>query len=117
MVKRRQARIDEELKRILSDLIAREVRDSRLSPMTSVTRTEVTNDLKYAKVFVSVYGNEEEKENTMAALRSAAGFLRSQLASRVDMRRAPELTFELDDSIDNGLHIASLLEQVSHERS
>lgn len=115
MANRRQARIDEEVKRILSELITRDVKDTRLSPMTSVTRAEVTTDLKYAKIFVSVYGTEEEKQSTMLALKSASGFLRSQLASRIDMRRAPELTFALDDSIDHGMHIASLLEQVHND--
>lgn len=115
MGSRRQARVDEEIKRVLSELISRELRDSRLPSMTSVTGAEVTSDLKHAKIYISVYGNEEEKKNAMAALASAAGFLRSQLSARVDLRRAPELTFELDNSVDRGMHIASLLEQVKND--
>lgn len=112
MAGNRRARIDEEVKRALGDIIAHEVKDERLSPMTTVTRVEVTTDLKFAKVAVSVYGTDEEKERTMQALRHAAGFLRSQLAQRVDLRRAPELQFELDRSVDHSLHVAALLDQV-----
>ena len=113
MAANRRARIDEEVKRALGDIIAHDVRDERLSSMTSVTRVEVTTDLKFAKVYVSVYGTDEEKEQTLTALEHAAGFLRSQLAQRIDLRRAPELNFELDRSVDHSLHIAALLDKVS----
>lgn len=112
MAGNRRARIDEEVKRALGDIIAHEVKDDRLSPMTSVTRVEVTTDLKFAQVSVSVYGSDEEKERTLEALRHAAGFLRSRLAQRIDLRRAPELHFELDRSVDHSLHIAALLDKV-----
>ncbi|MBD5559648.1 MAG: 30S ribosome-binding factor RbfA [Clostridia bacterium] len=115
MAGNRRARIDEEVRRALGDIIAHEVKDDRLSPMTSVTRVEVTTDLKFAKVAVSVYGTEEEKERTMEALRHAAGFLRTKLAQRVDLRRAPELSFELDRSVDHSVHIASILDKVRSE--
>lgn len=112
MAGNRRARIDEEVKRALGDIIAHDVKDDRMAPMTSVTRVEVTTDLKFAKVGISVYGTDEEKERTLAALRHAAGFLRSQLAQRIDLRRAPELSFELDRSVDHSLHIAELLDKV-----
>lgn len=113
MAGNRRARIDEEVKRVLGDILSHEVKDERLSPMTTVTKAEVTNDLKYAKIFVSVYGTDEEKERTMQALSHAAGFLRSRLAARIDLRRAPLLTFELDQGVDHGLHIAELLDKVN----
>lgn len=113
MAGNRRARIDEEVRRVLGDIISHQVKDERLSPMTTVTKVEVTTDLKYAKVFVSVYGTPEEKEQTMEALSSAAGFLRSRLASRIDLRRAPMLKFELDQGVDHGLHIAELLDKVN----
>ena len=115
MAGNRRARIDEEVRRALSAIISQEVKDDRLSQMTTITRAEVTTDLKYAKVYVSVYGSEEEKKQTMEALERASGFLRSKLASRIDLRRAPQLTFELDESVDHGLHIAELLDKVKTE--
>lgn len=112
MAGNRRARIDEEVRRVLGDIIAHDVKDDRLSEMTSVTRVEVTPDLKFARVGISVYGTDEEKERTLEALRHAAGYLRSQLAQRIDLRRAPELNFELDRSVDHSLHIAALLDKV-----
>lgn len=109
MAGNRQARIDEEVKRVLSDIVAHDVRDDRLSPMTSLTRVSVTTDLKYAKVYVSVLGTPRERSQTIDALRHGAGFIRSQLARRISLRRAPELIFEIDDSVEHGLHIAKLL--------
>lgn len=115
MAGNRQARIDEEVKRVLSDIVANDVRDDRLSPMTSITRVSVTTDLKYAKVYVSVFGTSRERSQTIDALRHAAGFIRSQLAKRVTLRRAPELIFEIDDSVEHGLHIAKLLSDIKTE--
>lgn len=109
----RKARVDEEVKRAVSEIIASDVKDDRLSPMTSVTAAEVTTDLKYAKIYISVFGSEKEAAKTMDALQHAAGFIRSQLAKKISLRRAPELIFALDNSVENGLHIASLLAEVS----
>lgn len=111
----RRARVDEEVKRAVSEIIASDVKDDRLSPMTSVTAAEVTTDLKYAKIFISVFGTEKESDKTMDALAHAAGFIRSRLAKKISLRRAPELIFELDNSVENGLHIAQLLADVQPE--
>lgn len=117
MAKTRQARIDEEVKRALSEIIAGEVKDDRLSPMTSVTKVQVTNDLQLAKVYLSVLGDEKERQRTMAALKHASGFIRSRLARKTSLRHAPEFTFVFDDSLEHGLHIAQLLEDVGASRT
>lgn len=111
----RRARVDEEVKRAVSEIIASDVKDDRLSPMVSVTAAEVTQDLKFAKIFISVFGTDKERARTMEALEHAAGFIRSRLARKISLRRAPELIFEPDNSVENGLHIARLLSEVQAE--
>lgn len=108
----RRARVDEEIKRAISEIIASDVKDDRLSPMVSVTGAEVTTDLKHAKIYISVYGTDKERRRTFEALEHAAGFIRSRLAKKISLRRAPELVFEADNSVENGLHIAKLLSEV-----
>lgn len=104
----RRAQVDEEVKRALSSILAREVKDDRLGPLTSVTRVEVTKDLKYAKVFVSV----GDQKHAMDALEHASGFIRGRLAKMLPFRRTPELIFVRDTSVDHGFRIAQLLEDV-----
>ena len=93
-------RINSAVQRELSVLISREVKDPRISPLTSVTDVEVATDLKTAKVYISVLGDEEAKSNTLAGLKSAEPFLRSALARNVNLRNTPELFFKLDESIE-----------------
>lgn len=108
----RRERVDEEVKRAVSEILASDVKDDRLSPMASVTGAEVTPDLKFAKVYVSVFGTDKERAKTFDALQHASGFIRSRLAKKIRLRRAPELIFEPDNSVENGLHIAQLLSEV-----
>ena len=82
--------------------------------MTSVVSVEVTPDLKYAKVFVSVLGSEEEKENTRIGLKSAASHVRSQLAKSLNLRNTPELTFLIDDSIEYGVRMTQKINELNH---
>ena len=112
MVKHRSGRINEEIKKEISDIIRNEIRDPRLTAMVSVTRVDVTKDLRYAKVFVSIFGEEEEKKNTLSALKSSSGFLRREVGHRVNLRFTPEITIELDNTIEHGMHINSLLESI-----
>ena len=79
------------------------MKDPRIHPMTSVVSVEVTPDLKYAKVFVSVLGSEQEKKDTQEGLKSAASHIRTQLARTLNLRNTPELTFVIDDSIEYGV--------------
>jgi len=102
-------RISEEVKREISNIIQNEIKDPRLPSMVSITAVNVTKDLKFAKVFVSVLASEEEKKNALAALKSAAGFIRRELSRSVQLRNTPELHFVLDDSIEKGAYISGLI--------
>lgn len=107
-------RIKEEVRRELSAIL-RELKDPRIHTMTSVVAVDVTKDLKYAKAHISVMGSEQEKQDTIAALKSAAGFIRREISSRLDLRITPEFTFVLDTSIDYGIHINQLLHKLHEE--
>jgi ribosome-binding factor A len=108
------ARIDKingEVMRELANVI-RELKDSRIPLMTSVVAVNVTNDLRYAKAYISVMGDETTKKKAMDGLKSAAGFIRREMSKRVDLRYTPEFIFVLDDSIEHGSHIDKLLKNI-----
>ena len=105
----RSDRMNEEVKKTMTAII-REMKDPRISPMTTLTTVEVTNDLKYAKLRVSVYDEDEAvRRGTVDALNHATGFLRHELGQRMLIRSAPALKFQLDESIAYSVHIAKLL--------
>lgn len=105
-------RISEEVMKALAECI-RTLKDPRVSGgLVSVTHCEVTGDLRYAKVFISVLGSEEDGQAVMRGLKSASGFLRREVAHRVQLRYAPELVFHLDSSITHGAHITELLHKL-----
>lgn len=108
-------RINEEVLRELSKIIREDVKDPRVSLMTSVTLVEVATDLKTAKVYVSVLGDKEAGINTVKGLKSSAGFIRGKLAHSVNLRNTPELFFILDDSIAYGVRMSKLIDQVNEE--
>lgn len=108
-------RIEEEVKRTLSKIITTEVKDDRLSPLTAVTSVEITPDLKFAKVFISVPEDDKQRKKTIDALNHAGSFIRTRLSKSIDIRRAPQLAFELDTSVDYSLKIAKLLNEVKAE--
>ena len=108
MANNRIARTNDDIQRVLSELL-RNVKDPRVQQgMISVTRVETTGDLRYAKVWLSVYGMKDEKE-FKRGLKSASGWLRKELASSMNLRYTPELVFELDHSIEYGAHINELI--------
>lgn len=108
MANNRLARTNDDIQRVLSELL-RNVKDPRVQQgMISVTRVETTGDLRYAKVWLSVYGMKDEKE-FKRGLKSASGWLRKELASSMNLRYTPELVFELDHSIEYGAHINELI--------
>lgn len=113
----KNTRINGEVKRELSTLISREIKDPRINPMTSVVSVEVSPDLKTAKVFISVLGDQASKESTLRGLRSAASFIRGQLARTLNLRNTPELTFILDNSIEYGVHMSKLIDEVNRNSS
>lgn len=105
-------KINREFQRELSTLIALEVKDPRISPMTSVVSVDVAPDLKSSKVYISVLGGVEEQKSTLQGLRSAAPFLRSQLAHNLNLRNTPELTFIVDQSIEYGVNMSHMIDTV-----
>lgn len=112
MVSYRSGRINEEIRKELSDIIRNEIRDPRLSAMVSVTKVDVTKDLRYAKVYVSIFGSETERNNSLEALKRSAGFLRREIGHRINLRYTPEILLQLDTTIEHGMHIDALLEQI-----
>lgn len=115
MVKYRSGRVNEEIKREVSDIIQNDIRDPRLSAMVSVTKVNVTPDFRYAKVYVSIFGDEASKNNSLQAIKSSAGFIRRELGQRVNLRYTPEIIVELDTSIEYGMHINSLLHKIKEK--
>lgn len=109
MSSHRIARISEEIKRELSQMIQEELKDPRVKGLISVTHVDVTNDLRYAKVYVSVLSAQDEQQNSFQGLEKAGGFLRSELAKRLQLRYTPELLFKLDDSIAYGSRINEII--------
>lgn len=105
-------RINEEVRRELSEIIRSEVKDPRIAPMTSVIEAVVAPDLKTCKVYISVLGDEEKAKETLKGLKSSAGFIRRELAHRVNLRNTPELFFSLDTSIAYGAKMDKLINEV-----
>ena len=102
-------RINEQVRRELADILREEVKDPRVDiRLVSVLKVETTKDLKYCKVYVSVLGDDEKRTEVRQALKSAAGFIRRELARRVNLRNTPELSFVMDDSIEYGIHMDTL---------
>lgn len=104
-------KINTEVMRELANVI-RELKDSRIPLMTSVVAVHVTNDLRYAKAYISVMGDEKTKQRAMEGLNSATGFIRREIGKRVNLRYTPEFVFESDNSIEHGSHIDQLLKNI-----
>ena len=105
----RNYRLAGEIKRDLTDIFAHEIRDPHIDSMVSVTDVEVSNDLSYARIYVSKLGSEKEREAMLAALEKASGYIRSLLAQRLKIRKVPELRFSLDNSLEYGAKIEKIL--------
>jgi len=111
---KRERKVAEFLKEEISKIIRREVKDPRIG-FVSITDVEVSGDLRHAKVFVSVYGDETEKEETMAGLEKANGFIRKLVGERITTYHTPEIIFRYDDSIEHGVYISNLIKEVREE--
>lgn len=109
----KNTRINGEVQKELSRIISREIKDPRINPMTTVVAVEVTPDLKYCKAAISVLGDEESRENTLAGLRSAVGFIRKELARTVNLRNTPEITFIMDQSIEYGVNMSKKINDLN----
>ncbi|WP_081838862.1 30S ribosome-binding factor RbfA [Thermogemmatispora carboxidivorans] len=112
----RQEKLGELIAEELSDLLRTRMKDPRIG-FVSITRVEVSGDLAHAKVYVSVLGSDEERHNTMAALKRATGFLRHELAGRLVLRHVPELVFKLDLSLEKGAQVMELIKQIEQEHA
>lgn len=112
MPSRRASRVNDLLREELSDLIRRQLRDPRLAEVVSITQVDISADFRTAKVFVSTLGDEAEKEQTLQALRAAAGFLHRALKPRLSLRTVPFLTFIKDDSIEDAARMLALINEV-----
>ena len=113
MNNKRLGRISEEVRKVASEIIASGLKDPRINPMTTVTNVEVTRDLRYAKIYVSVLGDDMEKDETIKGLENAKGFLRREISSKIDLRYTPEPMFFLDESIEKGIYMSKLIEEVN----
>lgn len=116
MKPQRTDRLNSLLREVISDVIRTQVKDPRVAELTTVTRVEITRDLRYAKVFVSIIGDDTVKAETMQTLKSASGFIAVNASKLVVMRHFPELTFKLDDSADRHMRIEELLGEIQEER-
>lgn len=109
----KNTRINGEVLKELSNIIRGEIKDPRINPMTSVVAVEVAPDLKSCKAYISVLGDEESQKNTIKGLRSAEGFIRTRLARSINLRNTPEITFVLDQSIEYGVNMSRLIDEVN----
>lgn len=116
MATTRQRRVNELLKEEVGKILQREVSDPRVG-FATVTEVDVAPDLRQARVYVSVLGPHEEQTQSLEAIRRAAGYIRGLLARRVDLRVAPELTFELDRSLERGTHVLDLLQSLEKDEA
>ena len=107
----RLGRIDEQYRKEISQIINYDLKNPNVTGLISVTKVKVTNDLKYAKVYVSILNSKNTKQ-TLAGLKKSAGYIRSELARRVNLRNTPEIIFELDDSMEYGERIDTILKQI-----
>ena len=111
----KNTRINGEVQKALSDIIRLELKDPRIHPMTSVVLAQVTPDLKYCKAYISILADEEHAKDTIKGLKSAEGYIRTQLAKKVNLRNTPEISFILDQSIEYGVRMSKLIDDVTKE--
>lgn len=109
----KNTRINGEVLKELSNIIHGEIKDPRINPLTSVVAVEVSPDLKSCKAYISVLGDEQSQKDTIKGLRSAEGFIRTMLAKNVNLRNTPEITFVPDQSIEYGVNMSKLIDEVN----
>lgn len=107
----RTRRIAEEIRKVVSNMLISGIKDPRITSMVSVTDVEVTNDLSYAYVYVSILGGDEE--STLTGLKSAVNYVRREVSRNVKLRHTPQIIFKVDDSIKKGMYMDNLIKQVS----
>lgn len=111
----KNTRVNTEVLHELSNILRGGIKDPRVAPMTSVVAVEVAPDLKTCKAYISVFGDEEAQKNTLAGLKSAEGFIRRELARNLNMRNTPEIRFVLDQSIEYGVNMSKMIDDVTKD--
>lgn len=111
----KNTRINGEVLRELSNIIRGEIKDPRINPLTSVVAVEVAPDLKTAKAYISVLGDEQSQKDTLAGLKSAEGYIRRELARSINLRNTPQITFILDQSIEYGVKMSKMIDDVTKD--
>ena len=109
----KNTRVNGEVMRVLAEVIRSEIKDPRINPMTSVVAVEVAPDLKTCKAWISVLGNEESQKDTLAGLKSSEGYIRNQLARKINLRNTPEIRFIIDQSIEYGVNMSRMIDEVN----
>lgn len=113
MSSQRPLRVSQSIKRELSEIIRRDLKDDRIGGIVSIIEVECSSDCRAAKVYISVFGDEEQQNGTMEALKEHLGFIRGELGRRLQLRFAPELQFKLDHSLERGAKVTDLLGKIS----
>ncbi len=120
----RPGRLGEEIRRIVSDLLLREIKDPRLSGIVSISAVDVTEDGSYATIYITKLGSkaseetsEEEKNDVLAAFRSAKGLIRREIGKQIKLRHVPDLVFKIDQSLEYGRHISKLIDELGIEKT
>lgn len=116
MKPQRTDRLNSLLREVISDVIRKEVKNPKVAELLSVTRVDITKDLHYAKVYISIIGTDIEKQDTLHALQQAAGFIAARASKQVVIRHFPELQFKIDDSAEKHMRIENLLQEIQEER-
>ena len=111
----KNTRINGEVQKVLSEIIRGEIKDPRINPMTSVVAVEVAPDLKSAKAYISVLGDEKSQKDTLAGLTSAEGYIRRELAKSVNLRNTPQIRFIMDQSIEYGVNMSKMIDDVCEQ--
>jgi ribosome-binding factor A len=112
MVNYRNGRINEEIKKDVSNTIQNKIKDPRLSAMVSVTKVDTTKDLSYTKIYVSIFGNELAKKETIQALKSSTGLMRKEIGIHVKLRHVPQVIIEIDETIERAIHLENIFHQI-----
>jgi ribosome-binding factor A len=117
MKKQRIDRLNSLLKEVISEVIRRDVNNPNVSEFTTVTKVDITSDLHYAKVYISIIGSPEEKQKTIYALQNSAGFIGKTSSKKIIIRYFPALTFKLDTYVEQQTHIKKILEEIKSKKS
>ena len=112
MNEKRTRRIENEIKKEVALIIANDIKDPRVSSLISVTAVELSNDLEFAKIFISVLGDDNSKQDAVDGLENAKGFIKREIGSRLKLRHIPDLSFKIDDSIERGIYMDKLIQDV-----